>query len=100
MPSDRLDPATFRRIWLLAWPTVLYSVLELSLGLADLVMVRGLGQEATAAIGLTRQIAFLLEAAALAIATGVITLVSQGVGSGNRQQVDGRAGPDRISRTR
>ena len=89
MPSDRLDPATFRRIWSLAWPTVLYSVLELSLGLADLVMVRGLGQDATAAIGLTRQIAFLLEAAALAIATGVITLVSQGVGSGNREQVDG-----------
>ena len=79
----------FRRIWSLAWPTVVYSVLELSLGLADLLMVRGLGHEATAAIGLTRQIAFLLEAAALAIATGVITLVSQGVGSGNRQQVDG-----------
>ena len=79
----------FRRIWSLAWPTVLYSVLELSLGVADLLMVRGLGQDATAAIGLTRQIAFLLEATALAIATGVITLVSQGVGAGNRQQVDG-----------
>ncbi len=89
MPSNHPAPPTFRRIWSLAWPTVLYSVLELSLGLADLLMVRGLGQEATAAIGLTRQIAFLLEAAALAIATGVITLVSQGVGSGNRQQVDG-----------
>jgi len=87
--SDRPDRAMYQRIWSLAWPTVVYSVLELSLGIADLVMVRGLGQEATAAIGLTRQIAFLLEAAALAIATGVITLVSQGVGSGNRQQVDG-----------
>ena len=89
MLSDRPDRAMYQRIWSLAWPTVVYSVLELSLGIADLVMVRGLGQEATAAIGLTRQIAFLLEAAALAIATGVITLVSQGVGSGNRQQVDG-----------
>ena len=87
--SDRPDRAMFRRIWSLAWPTVVYSVLELSLGLADLLMVRGLGREATAAMGLTRQIAFLLEAAALAIATGVITLVSQGVGSGNRRQVDG-----------
>ena len=81
--------AVYRRIWALAWPTVLYSVLELSLGLADLLMVRGLGQEATAAIGLTRQITFLLEAAALAIATGVLTLVGQGVGSGNHEQVDG-----------
>ncbi|MEE2791895.1 MAG: MATE family efflux transporter [Acidobacteriota bacterium] len=79
----------FRRIWALAWPTVLYSMLELSLGVADLVMVRELGYEATAAIGLTRQIAFLVEASALAIATGVITLVSQGVGAGDRDQVHG-----------
>ena len=89
MPFDQAAPTMFRRIWSLAWPTVLYSLLELSLGLADLLMVRGLGQDATAAIGLTRQIGFLLEAAALALATGVITLVSQGVGSGNRPQVDG-----------
>ena len=64
MPPDRPDrtspdadeSARFRRIWTLAWPTLLYSVLELSLGVADLLMVRGLGHEATAAIGLTRQI--------------------------------------------
>ena len=97
MPPDRPDPAPdaagesvlFRRIWALAWPTLLYNVLELSLGVADLLMVRGLGHEATAAIGLTRQIAFLLEAAALAVATGVIALVSQGAGAGDRRQVDG-----------
>ena len=86
---DSPDRDSFRLIWSLAWPTVVYSLLELSLGLADLLMVRGLGHEATAAIGLSRQITFLLEAAALAVATGVITLVSQGVGAGNRQQVDG-----------
>ena len=64
-------------------------MLELSLGVADLLMVRGLGHEATAAIGLTRQIAFLLEASALAVATGVIALVSQGTGAGDRRQVEG-----------
>ncbi len=80
---------SYRRIWALAWPTLVYSVLELSLGVADFLMVRGLGSEATAAIGLNRQITFLLESAALAVATGVITLVSQGVGAGNREQVDG-----------
>ena len=79
----------FRRIWAIAWPTLLYNVLELSLGVADLLMVRGLGHEATAAIGLTRQIAFLLEASALAVATGVIALVSQGTGAGDRRQVEG-----------
>ena len=89
MLSDRTDGAMSRRILALAWPTVLYSLLELSLGVADLVMVRGLGFEATAAMGLTRQIAFLVEASALAIATGVIALVSQGVGAGDRGQVHG-----------
>ena len=89
MSLHATDRDVFRRIWSLAWPTVVYSLLELSLGLADLLMVRSLGYEATAAIGLNRQITFLLEAAALALATGVITLVSQGVGAGNRQQVDG-----------
>ena len=83
------DHDSYRRIWTLAWPTVVYSLLELSVGFADLVMVRELGHEATAAIGLNRQITFLVEAAALAVTTGVLTLVSQGVGAGNRQQVDG-----------
>ena len=88
MPESA-DRGSYRRIWALAWPTLVYSVLELSLGVADFVMVRGLGSEATAAVGLNRQITFLLESAALAVATGVITLVSQGVGAGNREQVEG-----------
>ena len=87
--SESADRGSYRRIWALAWPTLVYSMLELSLGVADFLMVRGLGSEATAAIGLNRQVTFLLESAALAVATGVITLVSQGVGAGNREQVDG-----------
>ena len=89
--SDSADRGSYRRIWVLAWPTLVYSVLELGLGAADFLMVRGLGAEATAAMGLNRQITFLLESAALAVATGVIALVSQGVGAGNREQVDGAA---------
>ena len=83
------DRELIRRIWALAWPTVIYSFLELSLGLADLLMIRALGQDATAAIGLSRQITFFFEAAALAISTGVITLVSQGLGAGDRRQIEG-----------
>ena len=83
------DGDSFRRIWSLAWPTVVYSLLELSLGAADFLMVRGLGRDASAAIGLNRQITFLIEAAALAVSTGVIALVSQGMGARDRRQVDG-----------
>ena len=83
-PTDRL---LFRRIWSLTWPMVLYNVLEMSVGLADLLMVRPLGPAATAAIGVSRQLTFLLEAAAVAISSGVITLVSQGVGARRTDQV-------------
>ena len=89
---EAADRDSFRRIWSLAWPTVVYSVLELSLGAADFVMVRGLGTDASAAIGLNRQITFLLEAAALVVSTGVIALVSQGMGANDRPQIDGAVG--------
>jgi putative MATE family efflux protein len=77
-PSDR---ALFRRIWALTWPMVVYNVLELTVGLVDLLMVRPFGPPATAAVGVGRQVTFLVEAAALAVSTGVIPLVSQGVGT-------------------
>jgi putative MATE family efflux protein len=84
-PGDR---ALFRRIWALTWPMVVYNVLELTLGLVDLLMVRPFGPAATAAVGVSRQVTFLVEAAAVAISTGVITLVSQGVGAQAWNRVD------------
>lgn len=71
----------FQRIWSLSWPIVVYHVLEMTVGFVDFLMVRPFGPEATAAMGLSRQVTFLVEGAAIAIATGVITLVSQGVGA-------------------
>jgi Na+-driven multidrug efflux pump len=78
----------FRRIWSLSWPMVVYNLLEMTVGFVDLLMVRPFGPEATAAIGLSRQITFLIEGAVIAIAIGVITLVSQGVGARSSHQVD------------
>ena len=88
MPLDQNDRDLFRRIWSLAWPTVLYSVLEMTVGFVDLLMVRGFGPSATAAIGVARQVAFLVEASALAISTGVVTLVSQRLGAGRPNEAD------------
>ena len=75
------------RVWSMAWPTVLHGLLESSMGVVDLLMVRPLGPDATAAIGIARQVAFLMAAAAIAISTGVVTLVSQSVGAGDLQRV-------------
>ena len=75
------------RVWSMAWPTVLHGLLESSMGVVDLLMVRPLGPDATAAVGIGRQVTFLVAAAAIAVSTGVITLVSQSVGAGDRQRV-------------
>ena len=73
---------------------MVYSLLEATMGLVDLLMVRQFGAAATAAIGVSRQVTFLVEAAAIAIATGVITLVSQAIGASKVHQVDGNATDD------
>lgn len=77
------DRELCRRIWNLSWPTVLLSAMEASLGLVDLLMVRSLGPEATAAIGVSRQVTFLVNAVVVALASGLITVVSQAIGRGD-----------------
>jgi putative MATE family efflux protein len=84
---DPADRALFLRIWKLTWPLVLSNALEMTVGLVDLLLVRPFGPSATAAIGVSRQVTFVVEAAAGAIATGVLTLVSQGIGAGFARQV-------------
>lgn len=74
------DAELIRRIWMLSWPTLIWSALEASLGLADLLMVRFLGPEATAAVGVSRQVSFLIDSVIVALASGVIAVVSQAVG--------------------
>ena len=66
---------------------VVYNLLEAMVGFVDLMMVHPLGPSATAAIGVSRQVTFLIEAAAVAISTGVITLVSQSVGARKPERV-------------
>jgi Na+-driven multidrug efflux pump len=84
---DSTDRALFRRIWSLTWPMVLSNGLEMTVGLIDLLLVRPFGPSATAAIGVSRQVTFVVEAAAGAIATGVLTLVSQRIGARSSGQV-------------
>lgn len=72
----------------LALPTVAYNVIEMSLGLADLFMVRSYGEAATAALGLNRQVTFLIETVIFAISVGVVTLVSQSLGRGEKEKAE------------
>lgn len=70
-----------RQLWSMSWPTVLYSLLESAVGLADIFLASFLGAGAIAAIGFSQQIFLVLMIGTLSITTGTITLVSQSFGS-------------------
>jgi putative MATE family efflux protein len=82
------DRASFRTVWRLTWPMVIYNVLEMTVGFVDFLMVRPFGPAATAAIGIDRQVTFLVQSAALAISTGAITLASQSIGARRQDRVN------------
>lgn len=92
MLLDRTDGKLLGRIWGLTWPMVIFNALELTVGLVDLAMVRPFGSPATAAIGIGRQVTWLVETLAAAVTVALIALLSQAIGAGSRRQVRHIAG--------
>lgn len=76
-----LDSKFLKPIWKLSWPTVVYTLLESSVGLIDIYLVSYIGADAVAAIGFSRQIFLVLMIGTLSITTGTITLISQYCGA-------------------
>ena len=74
-----------RRIAVLALPVALQTLLQALLGMADVVMVTGLGAEAVAAVGLSAKLHFLLLVMAMGIAASSSILIAQHFGAGNLQ---------------
>jgi putative MATE family efflux protein len=70
----------------LAWPLVLFSVLQGFVGFVDAWMVGGLGAAAVAAVGLSRQVWLLVLAAGTAFSSGTTILVAQAIGAGQPDQ--------------
>ncbi|MFB3785876.1 MAG: MATE family efflux transporter [bacterium] len=79
--AERLDSALLGRLWEMAWPTVMYSLMETGVGLVDIYFAGYLGPEAVAAIGFSRQIFLVLMIGTLSITTGTITLIAQNYGA-------------------
>jgi len=93
----RFDRELLARVWLLAWPTVVYSLLQTLVGLVDVYMVGRLGAQAIAAVGFSQQILMLIMIGALAVSTGTITLVAQFTGAREPRTADRVAGQSLLS---
>ena len=77
-------------IFALAWPTMLEQLLQTAVQYIDTAMVGTLGTHATAAVGATTTVNWLVNSTISALSIGFLSFVSQACGAGDRKKV-GRA---------
>lgn len=82
LPWDML-PAIFA----LAWPTMLEQLLQTAVQYIDTAMVGTLGTQATAAVGATGTVNWLVSSTISALGIGFLSFVSQACGAGEREKV-------------
>ncbi len=70
-------------IWRLAWPTMLEELLQTAVQYIDTFMVASLGTAATAAVGATATVNWLVGSAVYALGVGFLSYISQALGAGD-----------------
>jgi len=74
-------------IFSLAWPTMLEQLLQTAVQYIDTAMVGTLGTQATAAVGATSTVNWLVSSTISALGIGFLSYVSQACGAGDREKV-------------
>ncbi len=74
-------------IFALAWPTMLEQMMHTVVQYIDIAMVGTLGTQATAAVGATSTITWLVGSTIEAVGIGLLAYVSQACGAGNHKMV-------------
>lgn len=77
--------ATITVILTLAWPTMLEQIMQTAVQYIDTAMVGSLGTEATAAVGATGSISFLLFSTLMALGIGFLSHIARACGAGNQE---------------
>ena len=77
----------FATIVALAWPTMLEQLLQTAVQYVDTAMVGSLGTDATAAVGSTTTVNWLIGSTVSAIGIGFLAFISQAIGAGEGKKV-------------
>lgn len=85
--KKRWDWALLPVILTLAWPTMLEQLLQTSVQYIDTAMVGALGTAATAAVGSTGTLNWLLGGTIAALGVGFLAFISQANGAGNEKAI-------------
>ena len=75
------------RILVLAWPTMLEQMMQTAVQYIDTAMVGSLGTQATAAVGATSTVNWLVNSTISAVSVGFLAYISQACGSGDKTRV-------------
>ncbi len=79
-------------IMALAWPTMLEQLMQTAVQYIDIAMIGALGTEATAAVGSTTTINWLINSSVSALSIGFLAFVSQACGANDRDRAKRIAG--------
>lgn len=84
--ENRLPWFLMPTIWTLAWPTMLEELMQTLVQYIDTAMVGTLGTQATAAVGATSTVNWLIGSTISAIGVGFLAYVSRACGAGDTER--------------
>ena len=86
MKSLRINKSVLAVILTLAWPTMLEQLMHTAVQYIDTAMVGSLGTQATAAVGATTTVNWLVNSAISALGVGFLAYISQALGANEKQR--------------
>ena len=86
MQKERwLNKAMIAVIFALAWPTMLEQLMQTAVQYIDTAMVGSLGTQATAAVGATSTVGWLIGSTISATSVGFLSFIARACGAGDRE---------------
>ena len=82
--KKRFDWSMAGIIWALAWPTMLEQMMQTAVQYIDTAMVGSLGTAATAAVGATSTVNWLVGSSISALSIGFLAFIAKACGAGDR----------------